>query len=191
MSGSRNSWLWVAGGIGAVALLYMSKQTSDVLQSGIEDVQAAVNGWMSVNQGFAWMGVLNNAELQYNIPTDLLARVAYQESRFRQDVIDGTTPSPAGALGIMQLMPQYFSSVNVPRPYQASDTTAQIAQAGALLSQLYAHFGDWGLALAGYNDGQTNIDNYLAGAHTLPQETIDYVSQILADVPLAGATIPA
>jgi soluble lytic murein transglycosylase-like protein len=188
------------GGLGlAVLLFWQRKPVTGAVQSGVEDVQAAVQGWKTVNQGPVWIPVINSAELQQGIPTDLLARIAYQESRFRPDVIEGTTASGPGALGIMQLMPKYFSTVRVPRPFTPSDTAAQIEQAAAELTRLFLHYQDWALALAGYNDGQHNVDLWVAGnlvgpdgtPRGLPNETTNYVTEILADVPLAGATTPA
>jgi hypothetical protein len=92
---------------------------------------------------------------------------------------------------MMQMLPKYFQSVNAPRPYSADDVRAQITEAANLLARLYAHFGDWSLAIAGYNDGQGNIDNVLAGTHALPQQTTDYVAQVLADVPVAANALLA
>ena len=153
-------------------------------QSGVEDVTAAISGWQSVGEGPTWVPVLNQAEQQLGIPANLLARVAYQESHFRSDIITGETVSPAGALGLMQLEPAYFTTVQVAVPFTAADTEAQITQAGQDLLQQYQAFGDWGLALAAYNDGAGNIKAYQAGTHTLPAETTTYVAEVLADVPL-------
>lgn len=152
---------------------------------------AAVQGWKNVKAGPTWVPVLNSVESQYGIPADLLARVAYQESHFRPEIIDGTTPSSAGALGLMQLLPKYFTSVQVQTPFTSADTGAQIIEAADLLVKLYNHYNDWGLALAGYNDGQTNIDAYVSGARQLPTETANYVAQILADVPVPSASVPS
>ena len=148
---------------------------------------AAISGWKSVQQGPQWVPVLNAAESQLGIPADLLARIAYEESHFRQDIIDGNTPSSAGALGLMQLLPKYFNTVQVPVPFAPSDTAAQIQQAGQLLVTLFNHFGDWSLAVAAYNAGQTRIDGYVAGTNTLPAETSSYVADILADVPVPSS----
>jgi membrane-bound lytic murein transglycosylase MltF len=162
----------------------VDSSAAGLAQSGVEDVQAAIAGWQTVGEGPTWVPVLNQAEQQLGIPTNLLARVAYQESHFRADIITGETVSPAGALGLMQLEPAYFSTVQVAVPFQASDTEAQITQAGQDLLQQYNQFHDWGLALAAYNDGGGNISAYLAGTHTLPAETTTYVAEILTDVPL-------
>lgn len=190
MNRELTAWL-IGGGIIAAVLYWQRQQVSAAVESGAEDVTAAVSGWQTVNDGPTWVPVLNVAELQNNIPPNLLARIAYQESRFRPDVINGTTASSAGALGIMQLIPQYFNAVNVPRPFSTQDTANQINQAGGELSRLYGVFLDWGWAIAAYNDGQGNIQAVLTGARSLPASTAAYVAAVLADVPVAGATLPA
>lgn len=172
--------LWGLGG----AIVLWALYNKDTVQSGAEAVQAAVTGWASVNQGPVWVPVINIAEETYGLPLNLLARQAYQESRFRQEIIDGTEASPAGALGILQLMPQYFATVQVPRPFTTIDTQNQISEAAQQMSSLYHQFGDWGLALAAYNDGAGNVRQFLDGTRPLPLETRHYVSQILTDVPL-------
>jgi len=165
---------------GAVYVAY----SSGLLQSGIESVQAGLMGWQTVNEGPVWIPVINESENAYGIPTNLLARQAFQESHFRSSIINGTQASPAGALGILQLEPQYFSTVKVPIPFTESDVVNQITQAAQEMQRLYGVYGDWGLALAAYNDGEGNVNSYLNGSRQLPQETIDYVTGILADVPL-------
>ncbi len=192
---ARTVLWWALGGAG---LLWLVSQRDSVqsavenaVESGVDTVQAAVSGWQTVRDGPQWVPVINAAENQAGIPANLLARMAYQESHFRPEIIDGTLASPAGALGILQLMPRYFSSVQVPRPFSLQDTAAQIQEAAGELVRLYAHYRDWGLALAGYNYGQGNVDSYVAGNRALPAETLNYVSQVLTDVPVSGATIPA
>ncbi len=188
---SKPTWLWIAGA-GALAWLLYSQRASvsQAVQSGVDDVTAVVSGWKQVQTGPAWVPYINAIEAQYGIPTDLLARMAYQESHFRPDVITGEQASDAGALGIMQLMPQYFATVRVMRPYTVGDVEAQIREAAGELVRLMNYYNDWGLAVAAYNDGEGNVNKYLAGTRSLPNETIDYVSAVLADVPLVGATIP-
>ena len=171
-------WIVLTGVIGL--LLFLKRQSIG------DAVTATVSGWASVEQGPVWVPVINITEQQLGIPHNLLARMAYQESHFRPDIINGTTASPAGALGILQLLPQYFSAVNVPRPYTQADTVNQISQAGAQLVSLYNQFGDWSLAVAGYNAGAGTISGFLAGSRALPPETANYVADILNDVPLSG-----
>lgn len=172
-------------GIGAiVGIVYYRNEVSGGVEDAAADVEATVTGWENVDQGPVWVPVINEAESAAGIPTNLLARMAYQESHFRSDIIDGTTPSSAGALGILQLMPQYFSTVQVPTPFSTADTQAQITQAAQQLASLYAHFNDWGYAVAAYDCGETELDGVLAGTAQMPTETVNYVSDVLADVPV-------
>jgi soluble lytic murein transglycosylase-like protein len=138
--------------------------------------------WMTAGEGPTYHPTFAVVESNNGIPTNLLYRIGYQESHFRSDIIDGSTVSPAGAVGIMQLMPQFF-------PGAGQDPQADIATAGAYLAKLYGEFNDWQLATAAYNDGPGNINSYLAGSKTLPLETQNYVADVFADVPVQGSLI--
>jgi soluble lytic murein transglycosylase-like protein len=158
---------------------------TDTLQTLWENalVTTGISNWQSVGEGPTYMPYLNTTEAQYGIPTNLLARIAYQESHFRADIISGATVSPAGAVGIMQLMPQYF-------PGAGENAVTDIATAGQYLAKLYAEFGDWQVAVAAYNDGPGNLAKYEAGTlTTLPLETQNYVADVFADVPVQGSLI--
>lgn len=139
--------------------------------------------WKTEGDAATYLPTLEDAERAHGIPTDLLSRIAYQESHWRADIVSGTTRSPAGAVGLMQLMPQDFPGAGVAWP-------TDVQTAAKLLSRLYAHFQDWQLAVAAYNDGQGNIQAYLDGSRTLPTETALYVKNVIADVPVAGLLVP-
>jgi soluble lytic murein transglycosylase-like protein len=160
-------------------------------ETGVSDVEAATLGWASVGQGPVWVPVINQAESAAGIPANLLARMAYEESSFRQDVIDGSIASSAGAQGILQLEPASFPALRLTPPYSTQDTSDQISAAAAYLSQLYSEFGDWSQAVGAYNAGPGTMSNALSSGAALPQETINYVSQIFADVPVAAVNLPA
>src|SRR3984893_2288691 len=106
--------LWLLGGALLAWVLYNRSGIGSTLESGAETVTAALTGWQAVNDGPLWVPVINQTESAFGIPPTLLARPAYQESRFRTAITDGTQASPAGALGILQLMPQYFTTVRAP-----------------------------------------------------------------------------
>lgn len=141
--------------------------------------------WETENEGPRWAAILENIEVKYQIPRGLLARVAYQESRFRDDIISGATKSSVRAIGIMQLMPQYF-------PHAGENAASDIDEAGRFLANLHARFGDWQLALAAYNWGPGNVHRCLengGGLSELPEETRNYVEQIHKDVPVTGSLV--
>jgi soluble lytic murein transglycosylase-like protein len=184
----RDAWLWIIGG-GAIAVWLLARNrngtsatdSTSLISAGVDAVTAAIAGWKSVGSAPQWTLYIAEVEAQFNLPTDLLARVAYQESRFREEIIRGTKASPAGALGMFQMMPAYFQSVNVPVPYSDAAVQAQAQEAAGQLVKLYTATGSWPLALAGYNAGLGNVQKY--GGIPPFQETQDYVAQITADVP--------
>lgn len=118
------------------------------------------------------------AEAKYQLPDSLLARVLYQESRFRPDIISGATRSSVGAQGIAQFMPATAADLGIDPldPFQA------IPAAAKYLRQLYNQTGSWDRALAAYNWGVGNVQR--KGLDAAPLETRNYVSQVLADVPV-------
>lgn len=127
--------------------------------------------------GAAYLPLLNAAEDKYGIPRDLLARQAYEESHFREDIISGAVVSPAGALGIMQIVPKYHPNVDPLNVAQSID------YAGSILKGWFNQFGSWELALAAYNAGPGNVEKY--GGVPPFVETQNYVAEIKADVPQA------
>lgn len=134
--------------------------------------------WKRSANAQKYLPALHAAEDAYDIPRDLLARVAYQESHFREDIINGTTMSPAGAVGLMQIVPRWHPEVDAKDPY------ASINYSAGFLASLKRQFGSWKLALAAYNWGPGNVAKSLNTPGTWPQETLDYVSEITRDVPV-------
>lgn len=146
------------------------------------------SNWMTANDAAIWLPALNAAEVQYGIPHNLLARIAFEESSFLPEIINGTERSSANCVGIMQLNPVYY-----PNAGQSPDN--DIETAAKLLSSLYARFGDWQVAIAAYNWGGGNVHHeYVAAADTyvlqdMPLETQRYVKAVVFDVPVPGALV--
>ena len=160
-----------------LALLYLSATQTE---TGQDIVTAVISNWKK--RAGQWLAPLNDAELRYGIPSDLLVRLAYQESHFRPDIISGATASPAGALGIMQIVPRFHPNAN------PLDPIAAIDYAAGYLRSLYDQFGSWTLAVAAYNAGPGNVQK---AGNTVPNfpETLKYVSDIIGDVNAAGGQI--
>lgn len=144
--------------------------------------------WVPPSSAAPYLSAIATAERVNGIPENLLARLLYQESAFRPDVISGQVTSSAGALGIAQIIPRWHPGVDPLEPYGA------IAYAGRYLAQLKQRFGTWDKALAAYNWGQGNLATVItqSGAAwlddaALPNETRNYVAAITRDVPGAVA----
>ncbi|MFY0407015.1 transglycosylase SLT domain-containing protein [Solicola sp. PLA-1-18] len=114
--------------------------------------------------------LFRSAGARYGVDPTLLAAVAKQESGFRPDAV-----SPAGARGLMQLMPSTARGLGVTNsmdPAQAVDGAAR------LLKDLLGDFGRVDLALAAYNAGPGAVRRY----DGIPPyaETQKYVRNVLA-----------
>lgn len=133
-----------------------------------------VSEWKSASNADKYVPLLNAAERRYGIPTDLLARLAYQESHWRNDIVTGAYRSAAGAVGLMQIVPKYHPGVD---PLNVS---ASVDYAARYLKQLYAQFKSWKLAVAAYNAGPGNVQKY--GGVPPFAETQKYVSDIFGDL---------
>lgn len=107
----------------------------------------------------------------------ILYRLLNQESRFRPDIINGSTRSPVGALGIAQFMPatarEWLGSEAA-----ALDPSKAIPGAARYLAWLIRQFsGNVKAAIAAYNWGIGNVKK--KGLDNAPQETRNYVAAIL------------
>ena len=107
----------------------------------------------------------------YGVPMALLKAVAKAESDFNQNVV-----SSAGAVGVMQLMPETAKDLGVENIY---DTRQNILGGAKELSQLLKRYdGDLTLTLAGYNAGIGNVQKY--GGVPPFKETQNYIKKVTA-----------
>ena len=113
---------------------------------------------------------LANASAQTGVPLSLLTQVAQTESSYNPSAV-----SPAGAQGLMQLMPATAASLGVSNPMDPNQSALGGAQ---YLESLYKQYGDWQMALEAYNEGPGNLQaNLVAGVAPVSE---DYATSILS-----------
>jgi len=121
-----------------------------------------------------WGPYIVEASRRYDVPEAWIREVMRVESGGRPLAL-----SPAGAMGLMQVMPATYAELAQrhdlgPDPYHPRDN---ILAGTAYLREMYDRFGNPAF-LAAYNAGPGTLDQYLAGRRGLPDETRRYVAMI-------------
>lgn len=137
-----------------------------VPEAGVMPVAAGAR--VAANTPYA--DLFRAAASRYGVPENLLSAVAQTESGF-----DAGAVSPAGAQGLMQLMPATARGLGVTDSF---DPGQAVDGAARLLRTLTNRFGSTELALAAYNAGPGAVLKY-DGIPPYP-ETQNYVRNVLS-----------
>jgi cell division septation protein DedD len=121
-----------------------------------------------------WGPYIRDASGRYGVPEQWIREVMRQESDGREQAV-----SSAGAMGLMQIMPDTFDDLRQRYalgndPFEPNDN---IMAGAAYIREMYDRYGAPGF-LAAYNAGPLRLDGYLGGTDTLPDETVNYVAAI-------------
>lgn len=116
--------------------------------------------------------LITQAAGKFNLDAALLKAVIKAESNFNHKAV-----SRAGAKGLMQLMPQTASALNVDDVFHPGDNIEGGARYLRYLLNLYN--GNLTLALAAYNAGEGAVAKYNQSVPPYP-ETQNYVKRVLA-----------
>lgn len=119
--------------------------------------------------------LIEEAARRHGVDPNIALSVAKAESNFNPNA-----RSPAGAIGVMQLMPSTAKALGVD-PY---DTAQNIEGGIRYLKQQYDRFGSWPLALAAYNAGPGAVEKH-GGIPSYP-ETQEYLRRVLGDKAVAA-----
>ena len=129
------------------------------------------------------------ASTEFDVPAAMILAVIRTESDFHADAL-----SRAGALGLMQLMPDTFAWLceTLDEPHTADEITdpeTNVRLGSYYLSYLFRKFGSWRVALAAYNAGEGRVTSWLedpalstgGNLRRIPYpETAAYVKKALA-----------
>jgi hypothetical protein len=114
--------------------------------------------------------LIMKASQLHDIDFTLLKSIIKVESNF-----DCNAVSQKGAKGLMQIMPQNFSFLNIRNPF---DPEENIMGGTLYFKQMLEKFNRIELALAAYNAGPTVVDKY-NGIPPIP-ETSGYVKKVMS-----------
>jgi soluble lytic murein transglycosylase-like protein len=140
---------------------------------------ALAQGGSANSQLDRWQSSIAEASRRFDVPGAWIRDVMRAESAGR-DVLDGRPiTSPAGAMGLMQIMPKTWAELRARYglgndPYDPVDN---IFAGAAYLHELYLRYGYPNL-FAAYNAGPQRLSMYLLGRRSLPDETLAYIDQI-------------
>ncbi len=151
-------------------------QNSGVNTQGTDSYTGFQSG--IAQQAQPYMELIQSASAKYGLPSNLIMGVIKAESDFNTNSV-----SYAGAMGLMQLMPENCQEDGVTDPF---DPAQNIDAGSKEIAQFLAKYdGDLKLALAAYNTGPGNVakrgvtssqsEAYL----TIPQSVRDYVDRVL------------
>lgn len=126
----------------------------------------------------AFWDMVEQASKRYNIDPMIILSVMREESRFEQAV-----KSPAGAYGLMQLMPQTAYrldrslNLGIRRPSQLTDPKNNIQLGSFYLKSLLNEFHSLAHMLAAYNAGELAVRSW--------QQRFDYrsIDEFIEDIP--------
>ena len=155
--------------------------TAAALFAGFAYVHHAQPGWWArMWHPLRYEQIVLGHASNYDLDPALLAAVIYQESRFRADA-----RSSSGAIGLMQLMPETAQGIadhTGGTRFKLSDLydpEINVRYGAWYLSHLIKKYGSERLALAAYNAGQQNVDDWLRSGEGIAfPETRAYIKRV-------------
>ena len=121
------------------------------------------------NSDASWLDpVISKASRRYGVDAGLIKAVIKAESDFNPQAV-----SPAGARGLMQLMPATARSLGVSDSFDPEQNV--MGGTCFLKDMLQRYGGNVDAALAAYNWGPGNVDRR---PDHLPRETRDYLARV-------------
>ena len=126
-----------------------------------------------------WGPYIREASKRFDVPDVWIRSVMRVESGGNEYQNGNLITSGAGAMGLMQVMPETYTELQAryslgDDPFDPHDN---ILAGAAYLREMYDIYGSPGF-LAAYNAGPHRLDDYLSNNRPLPDETRRYVAMI-------------
>jgi soluble lytic murein transglycosylase len=145
-------------------------------------VESSKPGWyVRIRYPLAYEEIIRGHAKNYDLDPALIAAVIYRESKFDPDA-----RSSSGAVGLMQLLPDTARGIALHTGgskfvvSDLADPEINVRYGSFYLRRLIQKYGEVPLALAAYNAGQANVDEWRAeGRGIVFPETREYVDHVL------------
>jgi soluble lytic murein transglycosylase len=145
-------------------------------------LEDAKPGWYArIRYPLEYENIIRGHAQNYDLDPALLAAVIYRESKF-----DPNARSSSGAIGLMQLLPDTAKGIALHTGggkfvvSDLNDPEINIRYGSFYLRRLMRKYGDTRLALAAYNAGQANVDEWIAEDKGIEfPETRQYVDEVM------------
>ena len=126
-----------------------------------------------------WDGLIEAAAARFSVPVEWIRAVMRAESGGRTELGGRLITSSAGAMGLMQVMPETYEILRRryglgDDPYDPRDN---VMAGAAYLRELYDLFGYPDL-FAAYNAGPGRLRDHLRAGRSLPDETVGYLATL-------------
>lgn len=147
-------------------LAFLALALAAVVGIGVWAAQTEPDWFVRLRYPLQYESIIEGHSRNYDLPPALVAAVIYAESGF-----DPRARSPAGALGLMQLLPDTAQGIADRtggkrfRSRDLYDPEINVRYGSWYLSSLRDKYSDhpqsYALALAAYNAGQGNVDRWV------------------------------
>jgi soluble lytic murein transglycosylase-like protein len=142
-------------------------------------VSTTIDRVVAIPPRHAYEGMIREAAALYSVDAALIRSVMQAESAFNPFAV-----SRAGAMGLMQLMPEVARAFAIEDPF---DPRENIMGGARLLRELLdSHHGNLALTLASYNAGPTAVARY--GRVPPFRETRGYVKKVTSLIAFARSS---
>ena len=139
----------------------------------VEDTISISKKDLAISRKVKYWEEIKTISKKYSIPPELMATVQIRETGHLPFSRRDDARSPAGAIGLMQIMP--FHAKNYGHyPVELRGHKVNLKISASLLSRLYKKYeGNIEMVLAAYNAGEYGAER---GREFWPRETVNYVS---------------
>jgi len=130
-----------------------------------------------------WMPFITEASRRFAVPESWIRAVMAAESAGQTVFYGRPITSPAGAMGLMQVMPETYAEMRLRHGLGTDphDPRDNILAGTAYLRAMYDRYGYPGF-FAAYNAGPARFEDYLLRGISLPEETLHYLLTIAPDL---------